>query len=66
MDVEGHEEIFKTKTKIYIKFLKSKNPENELMYKNYKNFFEKLKKKFQQNYYSNLLEKHKDNAKHRW
>ena len=33
----------KQKQNLYIKFLKSKNPENELIYKNYKN--EKLRKK---------------------
>ena len=53
----------KQKQKLYIKFLKSKNPEDELIYKNYKNLFEKLRKKSRQNYYSNLLEKYKDNAK---
>ena len=51
---------------LYIQFLKSKDPEDELIYKNYKNLFEKLRKKSKQNYYSNLLEKHKDNAKQRW
>ena len=56
----------KQKQKLYIKFLKSKNPEDELIYKNYKNLLEKLGKKSKQNYYSNLLEKHKDNAKQRW
>ena len=33
----------KQKQKLYIKFLKSKNPEDELIYKNYKNLFEKLR-----------------------
>ena len=56
----------KQKQKLYIKFLKSKNPEDELIYKNYKNLFEKLRKKSKQNYYLSLLEKHKDNAKNRW
>ena len=56
----------KQKQKLYIKFFKSKNPEDELIYKNYKNLFKKLRKKSKQNYYSNLLEKHKDNAKQRW
>ena len=50
------------KIKNFLKFLKSKNPEDELIYKNDKNLFEKLRK----NYYSNLLEKRKDNAKQRW
>ena len=35
------------------------NPEDELIYKNYKNPFEKLRKKSNQNQYSNLLEKRK-------
>ena len=47
----------KQKQKLYIKFLKRKNPEDEFIYKNYKNLFEKLRKKAKQNYYSNLLEK---------
>ena len=66
MDVERYKKILKTKIKLYIKFVKSKNPEDELIYKNYKNLFEKLRKKSKQNYYSYLLEKHKDNAKQRW
>ena len=56
----------KQKQKQYIKFLKSKNPENELIYKNYKKLFENLRKKFKQNYYLDLLEKHKDNVKQGW
>ena len=56
----------KRKQKLYIKFLKSKNPEDELIYKNYKNLFEKLREKSKQNYCSKLLEKHKDNGKQRW
>ena len=35
----------KQKQKLYIKFLKGKNPKDELIYKNYKNLFEKLRKK---------------------
>ena len=49
--------------KLYIKFFKSKNPEDKIIYKNYKKLFEKLRKKSKQMYCSNLLEKHKDNAK---
>ena len=62
MDIKGHEKAKKQKIKNFVKFLKSKNPEDELIYKNDKNLFEKLRKK----YYSNLLEKRKDNAKQRW
>ena len=43
----------KQKWKLYIKFLKSKNPEDEFIYKNYKNLFENLRKKYKQNIYSN-------------
>ena len=50
----------KQKQKIHIKFLTSKIPEDELTNKN---LFEKLRKKSKQNYYLNLLEKHKVNAK---
>ena len=64
----------KQKQKLYIKFLKSKNAEDELIhknyknlsYENYKNLFEKLRKQSKQNHYSNLLEKHKANEKQRW
>ena len=56
----------KQKQKLNIKLLKSKNLEDELIHKNYKNLFEKLRKNSKQNYYTNLLEKHKDNAKQRW
>ena len=56
----------KQKQKLYLKFLKSKNPEDELIYKNYKKLFEKLRKKSKQNYYLNLLEKYKDNGKQQW
>ena len=56
----------KQKQKLCIKCFKSKNPEDELIYKNYKNLFEKLRKKSKQNYYSNLLEKHKEYVKQRW
>ena len=37
MEVKGHERILKAKTKIQHKFLERKNPEDELIYKNYKN-----------------------------
>ena len=66
MEVKGHERILKAKTKIQHKFLKRKNPEDEFIYKNYKNLFERLRKKSKQIYYPNMLEKHKDNAKQRW
>ena len=45
------------KQKLYVKFLISKTPKDELTYKNYKNRVEKFRKKSNQNYYSNLLGK---------
>ena len=59
-------ESSKQKLKFNIKFLKCKNPEDELIYKSYKNLFERLRKKSKQIYYPNLLEKHKNNAKQQW
>ena len=53
----------KQNQKLYIKFLKSKNPEDEFIYKNYKNIFENLRKKYKQNIYPNLSEKDKENSK---
>ena len=38
----------KQKQKLYIKLYKSKNPEDEVIYKNYKSLFEKLRKNSKQ------------------
>ena len=46
--------------------LKAKIQKMNLYTKITKHLFEKLRKKNKQNYNSNLLEKHKDNAKQRW
>ena len=45
----------KTKQRLYIKFLKNKSSESEEKYKNYRNLFEKLKRKSKKNYYASLL-----------
>ena len=45
------------KQELYVKFLRSKTPKDELTYKNYKNLVEKLTRKSDQNYYANLLGK---------
>ena len=42
---KGLKKSSKTKQKSYIKFLKTKTPEDESKYKNYKSLFEKIKKK---------------------
>ena len=44
---EAMRKFSKQKQKVYIKFLKSKNIEDELIYKNYKNLFWKIKQKIQ-------------------
>ena len=62
MDVEDHEKNLKTKTRTFYK----KNPEDERIYKTHKKLFENLRKKSNQCYYSELLEKHKGKAKQRW
>ena len=45
----------KQKQKLYIKFLKNKSTQNEYIYKNYKHFFEKLRKKGKQTYHQSIL-----------
>ena len=40
---KGLKKSSKSKQKLYIKFLKNKSVESEEKYKNYKNFFEKIK-----------------------
>ena len=56
----------KKKQRLYEKFLKNKNPEKELNYKQYKTLFESLKKKTKKNYYSDLIDSHKFNIKKTW
>ena len=53
----------KTKQGLYIKFLKNNSAESEEKNKNYKNLFEKLKKKSKKNYYASLLNKYKYHTK---
>ena len=56
----------KKKQRLYENFLKNRNPEKELNYKQYKTFFESLKKKSKKNYYSDLIDSHKYNIKKTW
>ena len=42
---KGLKKSSKLKQKLYIKFLKNKTTQNETIYKNYKNLFEKIKKR---------------------
>ena len=52
---KGMKKSSKQKQKLYIKYLKNKNHETASEYKNYKNLFEKLRKKGKQSYYSSLI-----------
>ena len=53
----------KKQQRLYKHFLKNRNPEKELNYKQYKTLFESLKKKPKKNYYSDLIDSNKCNIK---
>ena len=55
----------KKKQRLYEKFLKNRNPETELNYKQYKTLFKSLKNKSKKNYYSDLIDSHK-HVKNTW
>jgi len=63
---KGFKKSSKIKQKLYIKYLKTKSSDNEKIYKNYKYLFEKVRKNLKRNYYSNLLDKFKNNSKRIW
>ena len=63
---KGLKKSSKTKQKLYIKYLKTRTPESEARYKNYKNLFESLRKKAKRNYYSSMLDRYKNNSKRTW
>ena len=56
----------KKKQRLYEKFLKNRNPEKELIYKQYKTCFESLKTKSKKKYYSDLIDLYKYNTKKTW
>ena len=56
----------KIKQKLYEKFLKKNNKTSEERYKTYKTLFKTLKKKSKKSYYSNLIDKYKNNIKKTW
>ena len=63
---KGMKKSSKKKQRLYIKFLKIKTPESEKKYKDFKQLFEKLKKKSKKLYYSSLLNKYQNNSKKTW
>ena len=56
----------KKKQRLYEKFLRNRNPEKELNYKQYKTLFESLKKKSKKNYYSDFVNSYKYNIRKTW
>ena len=56
----------KKKQRLHEKFLKNRSPENEETYKTYKNLFETIKKRSKKKFYSEKLQKFKDDAKKLW
>jgi len=63
---KGIKKSSKTKQKLYIRYLKHKTTENHNFYKTYCRKFEKLRKKAKKDYYSSLLNKHKNNSRKIW
>ena len=63
---KGMKKSSKQKQKLYIKFLKHNTEASKIEYKNYKNLFEKLRKKSKQSYYSSLINQHKNNSGKIW
>ena len=55
----------KKKQRLYEKFLKNRNLEEELNYKQYKTLSKSLKKKSKKNYYSDLIDSYKYSIKKR-
>ena len=60
---KGLKKSSKKKQRVYMKFLKSKTPEDGFNYKTYKRLFEKLTKKAKTTYYSKFLNKYKTDSK---
>ena len=56
----------KHKQKLYSKFLKNRNNQNEYEYKNYKKLFQSIKKQAKRHYFSSLVIKYKNNIKKTW
>ena len=63
---KGLKKSSKTKQRLYIKFIETKTLEDESKYKNYKSFFEKLRKKAKIAYYSKFLRKYKTDFNRTW
>ena len=56
----------KKKQRLHEKLLKNRTPKNEKTYKTYKNLFETIKRRSKKTFYSEKLQKFKDDAKKAW
>ena len=56
----------KKKQRLYEKFLKNRTPQNEETSKTYKNLFETIKRRSKKKFYSEKLQKFKDDVKKSW
>ena len=63
---KGIKKSSKRKQRLYEKFLKNRNEENEKLYKSYKSLFESVKRKSKRIYYSSKILGFKSNAKKTW
>ena len=61
--MKGIAKSSKTKQKLYKKYLKRRTNETETAYKLYKNLFESIKRRSEQNYYSEKLLRFKNDPK---
>ena len=62
----GIKKSAKRKQRLYTKFLKNRNQQNETEYKNYKKLFKSMKRRSKTLYFSKLILKYKSNIKKTW
>ena len=63
---EGLKKSIKTKNKLYLKQLKSKDPEHVTHYKDYKRSLDRLLAKTEREHYENILQKNQSNMRKSW
>ena len=56
----------RTKNKLYLKYLKNKSPENELIWKNFRNRTNSCIKRSEEKYYSKILKSSQSNSVNLW
>ena len=63
---KGLRNACKKKRNLYVKFLKRRSSESEQRYKTYKNKLNSIMTRCKKDYYTNLLQSHKNNIKETW